>query len=93
MKKIEQQIEQVQRTYEGYKKTGLIGLYDHVLLKQQVEMADSLQALLDVAKAARVLRATDRPHDLCMNNAQLEHSQILCADCKLMEALAKLDEL
>ncbi len=46
MSDIREQIEQVRRTQAAYRKTGLIGLYDHVLLKQQGQLADTMEKLL-----------------------------------------------
>jgi hypothetical protein len=41
-----EQIERTRRHQAGYKRTGFIGVYDHVLLREQVEMADTIERLL-----------------------------------------------
>ena len=42
---IQQLIERTRRHQQSYAETGLIGVYDHVLLKEQIQLADSLERL------------------------------------------------
>ena len=86
-----EQIERTRRHQAGYKKTGFIGVYDHVLLDEQVEMADTIERLL--AENERIkLEYPEGWEWLCKVNDRIEKLEAVLAAWNKLGDLAALTD-